>query len=253
VDLEDELKRLFQDQRLDVRVAQDADKAVVAGARRVRRNRIAAIGTAGALGAAVVVAGTLVLAGGNPTSTGVANEPPPLTITSPELSATPETSTTTKPEPSQVGTPAEPTKPGPPSRQSGAQMQLGPDGLGDLRLGMTYEQAVKTGRLEGRPAGSTCSVIQVKGMPETSTLTFSKTHGLVAIQVTGDALTTSGIGVGATEEQVREQHPDLLAPKMDEATAPAGGSTKATYRFTFTRGVVSRIGLVASNTQDCVR
>lgn len=253
MDLEDELKRLFQDQRLDVRVAEDAEKSVVAGARRVRRNRIAAIGTASALGAAVVVAGTLVLAGGSPESTGVANEPPPLTITSTESSPTSATSTTTKPEPSQINTPSEPTRVARPGQPPGALTELGPDGLGDLRLGMTYEEAVKTGQLEGRQAGTSCSVIQVKGMPETSTLTFTKTYGLVAIHLTGDARTASGIGIGASEKQVRAQHPDLLVPNAGDATAPADGNTKATYRFTFARGAVSRIGLVAATAQECVR
>lgn len=254
MDLEDELKRLFQDQRLDVRVAQDAEKTVVAGARRVRRNRIAAIGTAGALGAAIVVAGTLVLSGGKPESTGVATEPPPLTITSTEPDpTTPPSSLTATPEPSeptQVGPPAGSMRPSAPAEKSEI---LGPDGYGGLKLGMPYSQAAKFGQLEGRSIIVTgCTDYTLKEMSGESNVWFSQTYGLVAIYLSGKASTASGISVGSTEKQVRDKHPDLLVPNSGEASAKVEGNTKAAYRFTFTRGVVSRIGLLAS-TQDCTR
>ncbi|HWO64846.1 MAG TPA: hypothetical protein VNO31_32890, partial [Umezawaea sp.] len=63
VDLDDELRRLFQDQRLDIPVKPGADHAVVTGARRVRRRRVALASAGSAFAVAALVAGGVALAG----------------------------------------------------------------------------------------------------------------------------------------------------------------------------------------------
>jgi hypothetical protein len=104
MDLEDELTRLFQDERLDVRVAADAEQTVVAGARRVRRRRIALVSAAGVLSVSALAAGAVFLVRPTPTPTEVGG--PQLTITSSTPSPVPPTTATTGPsfttEPSAV-------------------------------------------------------------------------------------------------------------------------------------------------------
>src|SRR5688572_12165679 len=135
-DLEDSLKRLFQDSRLDMRVAPDAENTVVRGARRVRRRRITMISTAGVMSLAVLAGGTFLLARPAPQPTEVATQPTdlPITTTSPTTTSpatqhppappqltepTPATSSTTEAGGPPSSRPAEPT----------AVTSLGPTGF----------------------------------------------------------------------------------------------------------------------------
>jgi len=99
MDLEDELKRLFADERLTVQVPADAEKTVVAGAKRIRRRRPALVSAAGVVAAAAVVTGTLMLPHGPDPAPTIAGAPP-LSVTSSVPSSMPS------PEPSSFEPPS---------------------------------------------------------------------------------------------------------------------------------------------------
>ncbi|MET1076288.1 MAG: hypothetical protein ABWY11_26835, partial [Umezawaea sp.] len=63
MDLDDELRRLFRDERLDIQVKPGADQAVVTGARKVRRKRMMLASAGGTFAVAALVAGGIALAG----------------------------------------------------------------------------------------------------------------------------------------------------------------------------------------------
>lgn len=250
-DLEDSLKRLFQDSRLDMRVAPDAEKTVVRGARRVRRRRVTMISTAGVMSLAVLAGGTFLLARPAPQPTEVATRPTDLPIT---------TTTTTEPTQAPPGTvPSQPSEPTPatstttqaeqpnssrPVAPPTAVIPLGPTGFGAFRLGMTEEQMTATRQAEGVKGTNSCSIYRIQGMPDTSTLTVSKRYGLVAIALTADATTPQRVTIGSTEDQVRSTYRGTASVTVPE-------NSNADYRFRFTAGKVSEITLAAKQ-QDCL-
>ncbi|MGH3863358.1 hypothetical protein [Actinokineospora sp.] len=67
MNLDDELQRLFADERLDVPVRPGATEAVVAGARRVRRRRVATAAVGGAAALSLLAGTAIVLAKPGPT------------------------------------------------------------------------------------------------------------------------------------------------------------------------------------------
>jgi hypothetical protein len=115
-ELEESLKRLFQDPRLDMRAAPDADEKVVAGARRVRRNRIAMITSAGVMSLAVLAGGTFLLASpAGPEPIGPAVQPSDLPIESSINSPTSERAPDQLPSPATTTTRSTPIAPAAPT------------------------------------------------------------------------------------------------------------------------------------------
>jgi hypothetical protein len=121
-DLDQELRRLFSDDRLSVPVAEGAAGAVVAGARRRRRHRMALAAAGGVLAVTGLVFAGVGLTGIGRPATG------PVTAAGPVLSAT-LTATSAPPAPTQAQ----------------ADDVLGPYGAEGLRLGMTSVEARKRG------------------------------------------------------------------------------------------------------------
>lgn len=252
-DLEDSLKRLFQDSRLDVHAAPDAEKTVVRGARRVRRRRVAMISSVGAMSLAVLAGGTFLLARPAPQSNEVATQPTDLPITTttstdptelPTVAPAPPTlitSSTTKPEEPVTSRPAAELPAAPTGRTD-----LGPTGYGTFQLGMTEAQLGATRQAPGATPTPTetnaCGTYRIRGMSDTSTLTVSKRYGLVGIALSADATTPQGITIGSTEDQARATY------RATPATVPE--NPNAEYRFRFTAGKVSEITL-AAKTSDC--
>jgi hypothetical protein len=250
-DLEDSLKRLFQDSRLDMRVAPAAAEKVVRGARRVRRRRVALISSVGVMSLAVLAGGTFLLARPAPQPTEVATQPTDLPITTTTTTAPTELATVAPPPPTLAPTSTtkvqEPATSRPAAELPAAptgRTDLGPTGFGGYQLGMTESQLGATGQApEATPAGqSSCVTYRIKGMPDASTLTVSKRYGLVTITLSADATTPQGITIGSTEDQVRATY------RTTPATVPQ--NPNAEYRFRFTAGKVSEITL-AAKTSDC--
>ena len=241
MDLEDELKRLFADERLDVQVAADAEKTVVAGARRRRRRRVALISAAGVVAAAVVATGTIVLArspehteaADNPTlpisstpssmvvSDGPSSSsgPPP---TQPPPTAITESSKTSSKLPTSVTSKATMT----PSAPQVASTVLNANGYGPFRFGMNQAQVEAAGEVTLTPSAGTCVGYAVSGSGVH--LYVSKTSGLAQVQVSSGVRTPEGIGVGSTEDDVKAKYPSY---RDGQVAVP--GNTAATYLFTF--------------------
>ncbi|ONI72697.1 hypothetical protein ALI144C_42535 [Actinosynnema sp. ALI-1.44] len=256
MDLEDELQRLFKDERLDVRVASDAESNVVAGAHRLRRRRMVAMSAAGVLSAAVLAGGALVLTQSGPQSSGVATPPSDLPIDSTQPTAagpSPETSVTTAPSPpepvskstsSPVDSPGA-TKPTaqPPASKPG--VILGPTGDGTTRLGDTQkdlESAKRVPTTAKEPAG--CTSFPTRSA--TGTAYIGQSGKVVAIVYRSEATTPENITIGSTADSVKGAYRDFTG-----STATVPGNTAAKYKFTFASGKVTSIALLA-NQQDCV-
>ncbi|HEX6343294.1 hypothetical protein [Umezawaea sp.] len=181
MDLDDELRRLFQDQRLEIPVKPGADHAVVTGARRVRRRRVALASAGSAFAVAALVAGGIALAGlGGP-----ASMPP----------AGPPTSEVTKTV----------TVEQPPSS--------GSVGFGVLKLGMAEADAVATGFITRTGDDSLgCHQYSSQGHPDmVGAVVVSPSAGVVRITIPSTAKTSMGIGVGSTVAEVKARYPSATA------------------------------------------
>jgi hypothetical protein len=263
MDMEDELRRLFQDDRLDVQVAAGADRIVVAGARRVRRRRVALVSAAAAVCAVGLAAGAILIIGPTPASSNEVAGQPWLPITAPESS--PADLSATRPpsalsgvmsseptSPSKVSQP--PPKPGTTVATSMTSkpptaMALGPTGYGEFRLGMSETDLVATGQVQLEVRTDACTQYRIKSTAGGGYVEFSQAHGLVNINPATSS-TPEHITVGSTTQQVKDTYPDFTgANGPPQAKVP--GNANAVYRFMFTgEGKVSGIQL-HSNDYDC--
>jgi hypothetical protein len=224
VNLDDELRRLFADDRLDLPPRPDAEQAIVAGARRVRRRRFAvATASAAAVGVALVGATVAIAGAGGPRSLPAAS--------SETADLPPESSTTPPPPPTENPAPVTPTrqatagantitrKPPTTSRPSTRATRpqtrgtIGPSGYAGLRLGMTTAQAEATGLMvpnaEPEPAPG-CTGYDYKGSPNPAgdySVVVSDTDGVVLIAGRADAVTPEGLAVGAPEAEMKRLYP----------------------------------------------
>jgi hypothetical protein len=222
VDLDDELRRLFSDDRLDVHSTPDAADAVVRGAERRRRRRSATT-TAFALvvlvgaGAALTqlprsddTAGDLL-----PTSTSSASA----TTTTTAVSTFTSTATVTvDPPPSSNGTSSVKSETGQPSKTTipaipaPPQPQAQPGQFGSLALGMSEADALATGSLiepsSAADPENRCKAYATKSVPDANAVIISPVRGIVRITVPGYAKTPKGITVGSTVDQVKAAYPN---------------------------------------------
>jgi hypothetical protein len=269
-ELENELTRLFQDDRLDMRVADGAEQTIVRGARRVRRRRIALTTTAGVLAVAVVVGGGVVVAGlGGDGPTEAAHDGAQITVTS---------STTPTSVPSQQPPPVEPTGdqtakppqsggPGntpppprattttPPRTTAGLPVSstvLGPDGYSKIKLGMTYDQAVATGMLasKGDPPGDAGCVGPLSTNNKVM-VAISKASGVVGIFAqTTDVSTPDGIRLGSTLAQVNAAYPKATQDAKGDWIVPTTGRARFQIGVSASMQAVTELS-VSLNVQDC--
>ncbi|MBE1466399.1 hypothetical protein [Kibdelosporangium phytohabitans] len=257
MDLEDELKRLFKDERLDVRVAPEAESNVVAGASRLRRRRMVTMSAAGVLSAAMLAGGALVLTQSSPQSSGVATQPSsdlPIDSTQPtSVEPRPESTATTAPGPSQYVTssPNAPLDPPgttkatgqPPTARLG--VVLGPTGDGTIRLGDTQKELSASGRVPTtvkEPVG--CSSLPTKSA--TGTAYIGQSGKVVALVYRAEATTPEDITIGSPADSVKATYRDFTG-----STVSVPGNPGAKYKFTFASGKITSIALLA-NQQDCV-
>lgn len=273
MDIDDELRKLFADDRLDVPARPEAERVVVTGARRIRRRRAGVVFGGGMLSVAtVLVAGTAFgVSGDAPPSTPLAAaESSGLTTTTPAPTTTTTTierTITVAPPPvtteAQKSAPASsipttttttPTKAKPPA----SPLAFGPTTVGQLRLGMTVDEAEATGliRPNAQPVDSAgCKGYDWSGQaaaPAYYSLLFSPKFGLVRIGGRADAETPEGIYRGSSEEDVRAVYPDQAKPHMgrNEWVTPVPGNPSANYWLVLSKHVVTDVRLELA-TQDC--
>lgn len=266
-ELEQRLRALFADERLDLPPPPDAGTVIVTGARRRRRRRQAVQAVAGVAAAVVAVAGGLTVVRLH-TEEGAAvmsadgtesSVKPPENLTrgqSPEPSAPGPTGTHSIQVSVPPGTPASrPSRPSPSSEPSTLPaLTSGPllasDGFGKLRLGMAEaDVASQTITLSDPQAGASCTVYKARGsgVPAPASVVFSKTAGLVVVTPDVAAHTAEGIGAGATKSQIFAAYP-AAKEEAGGVVAPAG--TAAEYHFRLGDAGVVQTSLM-SVTQDC--
>ncbi|MGW3960285.1 hypothetical protein ACWED2_10725 [Amycolatopsis sp. NPDC005003] len=267
-ELEQRLRALFADERLDLPPPPDAGTVIVTGARRRRRRRHAVQAVAGVAAAAVAVAGGLTVfrvhtedgtAAMSAPGTGASTKPPenltqgrppepstpgPTGTQSIQASAPPGSSTSTPPRrPS--ATPAPSTL---------ADVTSGPllaaDGFGKLKLGMSEaDVAAQKVTLSDPRAGAGCTVYKAQGagVPVSASVVISKAAGLVVVTPDVAAHTAEGIGAGSTKDQILAAYPAAKA-EAGGVVAPAG--TAAEYRFRLGETGVVQTSLTSA-AQDC--
>ncbi len=239
-DLDADLRALFADRRLSIAPEQDAVSSVLAGAKRRRRRRTAVLATGGALGVAgVLLAGGLVA--------GHAIRPDQVQSANP--SGLPTTS-------NQTLTPA----PAP------SAAVIGPDGYGDLTLGMSAQQALATKLVDNqvrtvkdctiyddtRPApsgpGAPAQVIRSLYIYVSS----AAPAGVEVIVAPAGVTTPEGIGVGSSSAAVKTTYPTGSSQRGGLVVVAVPGHAGLDYRFTVDgQGTVTTVGLSMTR-QHCV-
>jgi hypothetical protein len=216
VNLDDELRRIFSDEeRLDLPLRDDAVSSVVAGARRIRRRRLAAIVASGTLVVAGLTGGTIALAG-----LGASESPQPVAQgpTAVPTTIQPITSATAAPGPVSQSPPPQgtasktitnrSTTPPPPARAT-----IGPSSYNGLALGMPAQVAESTGAIvaNSEPTSSKgCLGYDYKGSPNQPnhySVLISPNVGVVRIAGRSDAITPEGLTVGAPESEMKRLYP----------------------------------------------
>lgn len=276
-ELDAELRRLFGDERLAVPAKADAPQAVVAAARRIRRKRAVMTSVTGAAMAVLLVAGGLTLGpfrtqddvaalSSKTLETGTASE----ALSGPSSSVAPSSLSTTvyaapPPSPPQAVTTVRgneetpprkvvPNKPIPTSSASkfvSAGPQLGPDGFGKLKLGMTEQAASSQGvTLLKTDSTDACAYYEITGagVPSAVTAAISNSHGLVTIEPSSAAHTPEGIGTGSTKDEVLKKYPATV-DNSSGTFSPAG--KESTYQFDFDAGGQVQRVILDSVNQDC--
>ncbi len=274
MDLDDELRKLFADERLDVRVRPEADRVIVTGARRIRRRRAGVVFGGGMLSVAtMLVAGTAFgVSGDAPHQTIVAaatDSPAPTTTTTPAPVSTTTTvestttvvptsppavrTTTTTPKSTTPTSTTTPSKVKPPS---GALM-FGPTAVNGLHLGMTASEAVATGLLNATPGPVDyygCQGYQWAGRAvfgEYYPLLFSPKLGLVKIGGIAEAETAEGIYAGSTDADVRAAYPTQSKSHIGgDWVTPVPGNATEHYWFIISDHSVTQLRLELAS-QDC--
>ncbi|MCE7004961.1 hypothetical protein LWC34_19325 [Kibdelosporangium philippinense] len=261
MDLDDELNRLFKDERLDIRVAPDADTHVVQGAKRVKRRRVAAMSAAGVLSAALLAGGAFVLAQPGPTSSQTADQPPLPVDNSSSSSGVPPTGAPGEPTALPTSSPVE-TRPLTPETSGNSSRpttmpptstlppvapgaQLGPRGFANMALGMTEEELFATGQVQGPPKPNPgCISYSLK--TASGTVWLSADKGVVGFVMRGGVATPERVGIGSTTESVEAAYADF-----DGTSAKVPTNAAAIYKFGFAAGKVSSISLLTDQ-QACV-
>ncbi|WP_253776981.1 hypothetical protein [Goodfellowiella coeruleoviolacea] len=152
------------------------------------------------------------------------------------------------------------------SPATGTQAQvLGPNGYGNLQLGMNPMAALATGQLTDYKVGwPECSFAKLKDQPAApdsiaqNFVAVALDQGVSGISVSDPAVRTpEGIGLGSTVDQVKAAYPDS-ADQLQEGldnlgrgyvTVP-GSSRPAVYRIHATNNTVDQLALQLTN-QNC--
>lgn len=225
MDLDDELRRLFHDDRLDVAVKPGIDEEIVGGARRIRRRRNA---VTGAFVVAVFAAGGFAVANmGGPQSL------PPAESSSATLTTSPPTSTSASSPPPVIITQTHTvtvTVEEPPAGNvpNSSNVPAGPAGYGKLKLGMSQADALATGVLiqPSNTALGACAGYRSEGVPsDEAAVVLSPAQGVARITLPGFARTSAGIGAGSTVAELKAKYPAAAAQgsglAVDMPGAPA--------------------------------
>lgn len=230
MNIDEELQRMFTDERLDVPIRHDAVDTLVAGARRRRRRRrtLTASSAVAAVVALVVTVVALVSLGG-------AQSMPP--ARPPVVTVTVTVTVTAAPPASDV---------------------IGPSGYRELHLGMTAVQAEATGLIvaNAQPvSGAGCLGYDYAGSPNEAnhySVLISPTLGVVRVDGRAGAVTPEGARIGTSESELKRLYPTRSGSHgaAGEWVAAIPANADARYWFIVQSGSVAEIRLEGT-TQDC--
>lgn len=237
MDLDDELRSLFSDDRLDLAVKPGVAEEIVVGARRIRRRRQAVTTTF--VVAALAAGGFAISNLGSPqtlppaetTSATLTTSPVPTTTSSlpPVIITETHTITKTVNEPPPANTPDQPT---------------GAPGYGKLKLGMKGEDALATGVLL-QPSNTKlgeCPGYRSEGVTtDEAAVLISPTLGVARITLPGFAKTSTGIGAGSTAAEVKAKYP---AAKSADATLAVDMTGSPAWRYVFVLDSAQKVSSV---------
>ncbi|ONI82063.1 hypothetical protein ALI22I_38540 [Saccharothrix sp. ALI-22-I] len=216
VELDDRLRELFADERLDLPAPPDAADDIVAGARRRRRSRIAVAAT---FSLTVLLAGGIAVSGiGN-----LVNDP-----AAPARSTVVETATVTVPRP-----------------------VVEPSGYSTYRLGMSVDELLASNpRLTYlRTGNDRCTVYVLDTVPGEAVV-VSPRHVVVWIRLPLGAVTPSGVGAGSSVDDVLARYPEAER-HGDRLTVRMTGTPEWQYTFPLDdAGKVSAVRM-ESNATEC--
>ncbi|GAA3996535.1 hypothetical protein GCM10022247_15620 [Allokutzneria multivorans] len=229
--LDEDLRRLFDDERLGLPVRPDAEQTVLKGARRRRtRRRTLAVGGA-AVAVVAALSGGIALSGfGRPAS------------------APPATEQADRPDPEATVAPA------------ADDTTFGPDGLGRLKLGMTEAAAVATGLIKANSKPESdggCRGYNYAGETVRHgyySLLFSAKHGLVRLEATPGAKTPEGIGIGSKLGDLNRVYTGnkVKHGAVGERVTDVPGNPNANYWVIVRNDVLTEVRLELKD-QDCYR
>jgi hypothetical protein len=244
-DLDDDLRRLFSDDRLDVHVAPDATESVVRGAGRRRRRRIAVAGAFGVvalagvglglsefrlpkpdelagplLPTATTSASTTTVSVSTYVSTATVTVDPPPNSNGSNPGSIPGTGKPTKPS---TSIPRPPTTP---EAQAGV--------YGRLALGMPEAEALKTGSLvePSSPADpeNKCKAYATESVPDSNAVIISPVKGIVRITLASYAKTPKQVGAGSTVDAVKAAYGNATQ-SGSAVVVPMAATPKWSYIF----------------------
>jgi len=266
--LEQQLRALFADERLDLPPPLDATKAIVEGAQRRRRRHRTMMSTTSVIAAAFLISGGLAVfkIQSQDSAAVMTGGPPELSVrpldnltpgaSQPPVGSAP-TSTGRIDPPSSIADSKPPKPTSRPTTPARVPVTSGPllvaDGFGALKLGMTAADVTAQGvTLTNKQAVSSgCDLYDVAGggVPAAASLAISAANGLVIVTPTPVAHTPEGIGAGSTKDAIQAVYPG--------ATDGAGGviapaQSQSEYHFKLdAKGAVDMTSLYSTN-QDCV-
>jgi hypothetical protein len=141
------------------------------------------------------------------------------------------------------------------SAGGGSALVLGPDGVGDLKLGMSLQAALGTGLLTGKSAvdpGGCDAGYRLKSTAN-SVIWFSADKKIIAIGA--EAATPEGITVGSSRADVKRAYPKYNQvsdpePMDGRGLAAVPGNSKAQFRIMIEDDKVTSVTL-QSTEQGC--
>ncbi|GGN00299.1 hypothetical protein GCM10011609_43300 [Lentzea pudingi] len=263
-DLDDDLRRLFSDDRLDVHSTSVSTELVVRGAARRRHRRAAVAGTFALV--AVVGAGIGVSRFEMPapdstvgalltTAVSVTTTPPPPPSTSTVISTA--TVTVGQPPNSNGGNTGKPD-PGGTSRSSSKTStpptpESQPGRYGTLSLGMSEADALATGSLvePSSPADpdNRCKAYATKSVPDANAVIVSPARGIVRITMPNYAKTPKNVGAGSQVSEVKAAYTNSIQ-SGSSVTAQISASPPWSYIFETDGAVVTTV-FMRLNANDC--
>lgn len=264
-DLDDELRRLFSDDRLDVHATPDATDAVLRGADRRRRRRSAvttAVAVVVLVGAGIgltqlpsstnspaddLLPTSMPTTSSNPPAPSIStitrttvvtvDPPPPNSNTGNPGTGNPTAGSTTKARTT--------TPPAPPPSEPGR--------FGKLALAMSQADALATGSLvepssPADPEGR-CVAYATTSVPDSNAVIISPARGIVRITLPGYAKTQKGISAGSKVADVKAAYP-TATQSGNELRVEMAATPKWAYVFETDGAAVTAVRMRLS-ANDC--